>query len=279
MEDLYEKYKSTVDELGLRGRSEEFLRALLEEDSVSSVAMTLFPNVGCKKMLDIMEFLYYLKEALRKKEADHEAAKFEALVNPSPTLLNVRRRVISKAFKALNPKIPAIREFFHQQDQRMTLLVVRTIEMDRSELTDYDMEDILYVIKTYFDPSRFDGKLVINLSSNKFGDSFAKNQIVYEAFCACLRELLALPQVEFVDISGNPLISLEHKAFFKTFRESDEATFLKMIWVDAYRSLETGEWKRLIRSESLSNMSTFTTLEHKIMASHGEYLSRSAKKE
>jgi hypothetical protein len=279
LEEVFVKYKSMVDALGLRGRSEKFLHAVINEGGITDLAITLFDNAHGKALIDSMEFLYELKGALNdKREGDSKTTQTRSAAAPSPALLDACRLFVSKAFKAVHPHTPTIREFFHQQDQSMILSVVRTIKMDESELTDYDMADILYVVKTYFDPSRFEGRLVVNLHSNQFGGSLGKDQAVYETFCVCLRELLALPQVKFVDVSGNPLVSLEHRAFLKTFGESDEASFLKMIWVsDAL--LETGEWKRLVRSESPGNMYAFTTLEHKIMASHGEYLSSSAKKD
>jgi hypothetical protein len=185
------------------------------------------------RMLMRMFFREKVKPLLQADPFQRAEGKFA-----DPTLLDLSRsKVISKRFARfthLTDEIPTaeLAARFKGKD----LAYVQRIDLSSNDLLDEDMPIIVDFIK-----SALPNCANVDLSNNRF---HGYDPTLQAALYKSLTELLRQEKIQFVDICGNALASVDGAPFFKRLSESPKL-FSKLIWIPMLW-VEAGRWKSVV---------------------------------
>jgi hypothetical protein len=151
----------------------------------------------------------------------------------SPNIANYRGQLVSILFSQHRFKktIPMIVDEIDRP--------VEFLDLSDNSLMDADMTEIKKLVEKI-------RPTVVNLAGNRF---HGYDQTYQAEVDQALKDILAIEDVKFVDITCNPIASIDRSDLFDTFTEKD---FQKLVWVPQHY-LTGGVWKNIVSNSAFHN--------------------------
>eukprot|EP01125_Pyxidicula_operculata_P002579 TRINITY_DN12435_c0_g1_i1.p1 TRINITY_DN12435_c0_g1~~TRINITY_DN12435_c0_g1_i1.p1 ORF type:complete len:264 (+),score=22.73 TRINITY_DN12435_c0_g1_i1:26-793(+) len=212
-----------------------FFKGVLKDDLKNFTRSEVIQLVGSEEKLLMKIFVDdVLAPYLRANPGSSVGIPLKFTVPQSSLgILDLNGRIISSKLPIMVGGSICITLLKAELEKNIDLKTVKVLRFARCNLFDEDAPIILDLVKS------MENCTFIDLSHNRlYGELEVARNVVDPA----LRSLLSLPQVTVVNITGNPLATVNRKDFFISLspEQAEKLIFIPAEWV------ENGGWKVLV---------------------------------
>jgi len=195
-----------------------------------------------KLLMTIFAKRYLLSGLEQSDPFDLFPSEYVEEKEPRKDILDMKGKLVSIVYSSLSRNKKTPKEL--ENSLKMDPPKVKEVDFSNCNLLDQDLEAIAEIV-------RLCRPVVVNLRGNRFHGYDLKTQKEVDD---ALKNILAVAEVQFVDVTVNPLASTDRRDLFETL---DKAQFKKLVWIPQ-SWLKAGNWKALVSKAEMYQTITQT---------------------